>query len=144
MRAAVAAIQSSLQAHHLPEERAVLQMSGHYGTGAVVADLAGRCYVMGGKDSHLLERAEVQPRLHLPPAQAVTHPESGIVRARYDWPELPLGWKGKVVRVVVATHPASLEEESARSHRRWRCLRTVLERSAPGRLHRRRCRGARL
>jgi hypothetical protein len=35
-------------------------------------------------------RAEVQARLHLPPDQHLTHPESGICRALYDCPDLAL------------------------------------------------------
>ena len=53
-----------------------------------------------------LKRAEVQARLHLPPDQHLTHPESGIVRALYDCPDLPLGPEGMRCRVIVATHPA--------------------------------------
>jgi hypothetical protein len=37
LRRAVAAIQAYLQAQQLSQDRALLQMSGHYGTGAVVA-----------------------------------------------------------------------------------------------------------
>ena len=50
---------------------------------------------------------EVQARLHLPPDQQLSHPESGIVRTLYDCPDLPLGPTGKLCRIVVATHPAS-------------------------------------
>jgi hypothetical protein len=106
LRRAAAAIHSYLQTHHLPPEHAVLRLDGQYGTGAVVADLADLTYVMRGQDYHLLARAEVQTRLHLPPDQQVTHPESGIVRTLYDCPEVPLGAEGKRCRVVVATHPA--------------------------------------
>jgi len=54
----------------------------------------------------MLKRAEVQARLKLPPDQHVTHPESGVVRALYDCPDLPLGPEGMRCRLVVATHPA--------------------------------------
>jgi hypothetical protein len=64
-------------------------------------------YVMRGKDYQLLKRAEVQARLHLPPDQQLTHPESGTCRALYDCPDLPIGPKGELCRVVIATHPAS-------------------------------------
>ncbi|MEO8972518.1 MAG: hypothetical protein ABI406_13065 [Ktedonobacteraceae bacterium] len=50
LRRAVAAIQQSLQAHHHPEERALLRLDGQYGTGAVLADLAGLPFVMRGKN----------------------------------------------------------------------------------------------
>jgi len=52
-------------------------------------------------------RAEVQARLHLPPDQQLSHPESGTCRALYDCPDLPIGPKGELCRVVIATHPAS-------------------------------------
>jgi len=105
LRQAVTSIQSSLQAHHHPEERALLQMSGQYGTGA---DLAGLPFVMRGKDSQILKRAEVQARLKLPPDQHLTHPESGMVRALYDCPDLPLGPEDMRCRLVVATHQAEV------------------------------------
>ena len=106
LRRAVAAIRENLNAHNHPEERALLRLDGQYGTGAVLADLAGLAYVMRGKDYQILKRAEVQARLKLPPDQHLTHPESGIVRALYDCPGLPLGPEGMRCRVIVATHPA--------------------------------------
>ncbi len=106
LRRAVTAIQSSLQAHHHPEERVLLRLDGQYGTGAVLADLAGLPFVMRGKDSQILKRAEVQARLKLPPDQRLAHPESGMARALYDCPDLPLGPEGMRCRLIVATHPA--------------------------------------
>jgi hypothetical protein len=106
LRRAVTAIQSYLQAHHHPEERVLLRLDGQYGTGAVLADLAGLPFVMRGKDYHLLKRAEIQARLKLPPDQHLTHPESGMVRALYDCPAVSVGPDGVQCRVVVATHPA--------------------------------------
>jgi len=104
LRRAVTTIQSYLQAHHHPEERALLRLDGQYGTGAVLADLAGLPFVMRGKDYQILKRAEVQARLKLPPDQHLTHAESGMVRALYDCPNLPLGSEGMRCRLVVATH----------------------------------------
>ena len=92
--------------HHHSEERVLLRLDGQYGTGAVLADLAGLPFVMRGKDYQMLKRAEVQARLKLPPDQHLTHPESGVVRALYDCPDLPLGPEGMRCRLVVATHPA--------------------------------------
>ena len=106
LRRAVTTIQSYLQAHHHPEERALLRLDGQYGTGAVLADLAGLPFVMRGKDYQILKRAEVQARLKLPPDQHLTHAESGMVRALYDCPNLPLGSEGMRCRLVVATHQA--------------------------------------
>jgi hypothetical protein len=105
-RRAVAVIQSYLAAHQFPEERALLRLDGQYGTGAVISDLAGLSFVVRGKDYRLLDRAEVQARLHLPPDQQLEHPESGIVRTLYDCPGQVCGPTGKRCRIVVATHPA--------------------------------------
>ena len=102
----MAAIQSYLKAYHHPEERALLRLDGQYGTGAVLSDLAGLAYVMRGKDYQILKRAEIQARLKLPPDQHLAHPESGMGRALYDCPDLPLGPEGVRCRVIVATHPA--------------------------------------
>ncbi len=106
LRWAVTAIQSYLKAHHHPEEHALLRLDGQYGTGAILADLAGLAYVMRGKDYQILKRADVQARLHLPEDQHLTHPESGICRALYDCPDLTLGPTQEPCRVVIATHPA--------------------------------------
>jgi hypothetical protein len=61
---------------------------------------------MRGKDYALLDCAEVQARLHLPPDQQFNRPESPVVRALYDCPDVPVGPEGVRYRVVVATHPA--------------------------------------
>ena len=70
--------------------------------------MAGLPFVMRGKDSQILKRAEVQARLKLPPDQHLTHPESGMVRALYDCPDLPLGPEDMRCRLVVATHQAEV------------------------------------
>jgi hypothetical protein len=106
LRRVVAAIHAYLKAHQFPPERAVVRLDGQYGTGAVLADLAGLAYVTRGQDYHLLDRDEVQTRLHLPPDQHLTHPESGITRALYDCPLVPVGAEGQPCRIIVATHPA--------------------------------------
>ena len=92
--------------HHHSEERVLLRLDGQYGTGAIIADLAGLPFVMRGKDYQLLKRAEIQARLKLPPDQHLAHPESGMLRALYDCPNVPLGPEGMRCRLVVATHPA--------------------------------------
>jgi hypothetical protein len=103
---ALSAIGSYLAAYQLPQERALLRLDGQYGTGAIVADLAGFSFVMRGKDYAVLDRPEVQARLHLPPDQHQRRPESQITRALYDCPDVPVGPAGERCRVVVATHPA--------------------------------------
>ncbi len=70
LRRAVVSIQSYVQAHHFPEERAILRLDGQYGTRAVLSDLADLAYVMRGKDYQILKQAEVQARLSLPPDRA--------------------------------------------------------------------------
>jgi len=105
LRRAVTAMQSYRETHHHPEERVLLRLDGQYGTGAVLADLAGLSFVMRGKEYQILKRVEVQARLKLPPDQHLTHPESGMVRALYDCSDVPVGPDGVSCRVVVATHP---------------------------------------
>ncbi|HEX6480446.1 MAG TPA: hypothetical protein VF043_16530 [Ktedonobacteraceae bacterium] len=106
LRRAVTAIQRYLQAHHHPAEHVLLRLDGQYGTGAILTDLAGLPFVMRGKTYHLLKRAEIQARLSLPADHHLTHTESGITRALYDFPAVPVGPEGIACRVVVATHPA--------------------------------------
>jgi len=106
LRRAVAAIQDYVKAHDLSPSSALLRLDGQYGTGAVLSDLTGLCYVMRGKDYQLLDRPEVQARLHLPPDQQFSRPESRLVRTLYDCPDLAYGTTGQRCRVVVATHPA--------------------------------------
>jgi hypothetical protein len=106
LRRAVAAIQSYLKAHHHPEERALLRLDGQYGTGAILVDLAGLSFVLRGKDYQLLDHAEIQARLHLPPDQQFSRPESGLVRTLYDCPDVAMGTSGLRCRVVVAAHPS--------------------------------------
>jgi hypothetical protein len=107
LRKALAAIRRYLTAYQLPEVRTLLRLDGQYGTGAVLADLAGFAFVTRGKDYTLLDHPLVQARLHLPPDQFQQRPESQVVRSLYDCPAVPVGPEGVPYRVVVATHPAS-------------------------------------
>ncbi len=110
LRQALAAIGRYLAAHQLPAERALLRLDGQYGTGAVLADLAGFAFVMRGKDYAVLDHPLVQARLHLPPDQLQHRPESQLVRSLYDCPDVPVGSLGVPCRVVVATHPAGTQK----------------------------------
>jgi hypothetical protein len=101
---AIKALKSYLAAHHLPEECALLRLDGLYGTGAVLAKLAGYCFVTRGKDYTVLDQPEI--RLHLPADGQFSRPESTLVRQLYDCPEVAVGPQGVRCRVVVATHPA--------------------------------------
>ena len=107
LRRGLAAIRGYLEAHHLSPTSALLRLDGQYGTGAVIADLAGLPFVMRGKDYTVLDRPEVQSRLHLPADQQFSCSESGLVRQLYDCPDVAVGPEGVRCRVVVATHPAT-------------------------------------
>ena len=106
LRRALGAIDSYLAAQHLPHECALLRLDGQYGTGALIADLAGFSFVTRGKDYAVLDRPEIQTRLHVPADQSFSRPESAWVRQRYDCPDVPVGPTGVPCRVVVATHAA--------------------------------------
>ena len=97
---------------------------------------------MRGKDYQILKRAEIQARLKLPPDQQLTHPESGVVRALDDCPDLPLGPQGMRCRLVVATHPASERKSRVGVTRKASRLRTLLDQLTSGRFYRRRYRRA--
>jgi len=66
LRRAKTSIQASIKAHDFPAERTLVRLDGQYGSGAVVADVSDLSYVTRGKDYQLLDRADVQARLHLP------------------------------------------------------------------------------
>jgi hypothetical protein len=55
---------------------------GQYDTGAVVSDVAGISYVTRGKDYKLLDRADIQARLHLPGLSVPLQPRSVPGRKR--------------------------------------------------------------
>lgn len=106
LRKALAAIIRYLTAYQLPQARTLLRLDGQYGTGAVLADLAGFAFVTRGKEYTALDHPLVQARLHLPPDQFQQRPESQTVRSLYDCPQVPVGPEGVRCRVVVATHKA--------------------------------------
>ncbi len=107
LRRGLTAIKGYLEAYHLSPESALLRLDGQYGTGAVITDLAGFPFVMRGKDYSVLDRPEVQSRLHLPADQQFSRAESSLVRQLYDCPDVAVGPEGVRCRVVVATHPAA-------------------------------------
>jgi hypothetical protein len=106
LRKGLLAIGRYLTASQLEASRTLLHIFGQYGTGAVLADVAGFAFVTRGKDYRVLDHPLVQARLHLPADQVQQRPESRIVRSLYDCPEVPVGSEGLSCRVVVATHPA--------------------------------------
>jgi len=117
LRLALTAIGDYLQAHHLSPTSALVRLDGQYGTGAVIADLAGFLFVMRGKDYTVLDRPAVQCRLRLPADQQFSRSESALVRQLYDCPDVAVGPEGMRCRVVVATHPAG-ETKSRIGHTR--------------------------
>jgi hypothetical protein len=108
------AIQTYLTAHRFPAERTLLRLDGQYGSGAVIADMADFAYVTRGKDYAVLDRPDVQARLHLPADQHLTSAESGVCRALYDCPDQRLSENGPLMRVIVATHPAPTKKKKKR------------------------------
>jgi hypothetical protein len=114
LRRANATIQAYVKAHNVPEERTLLRLDGQYGTRAVISDLGNFAYVTRGKDYGLLDRADVQARLHLPADQHLSSAESGICRALYDCPDQQMSENGPLVRIIVATHPAPTKKKKKR------------------------------
>jgi hypothetical protein len=110
LRQALAAITRYLTAYQLPQARTLLRLDGQYGTGTVLADLAGFAYVTRGKEYSVLDHPLVQARLHLPADQFQQRPESQRVRSLYDCPDIPVGSEGVRCRVIVATHPEGLKK----------------------------------
>jgi hypothetical protein len=106
-RAVIASYATSLS---LPLSQVVVRLDGLYGNAAPLADLLtpdGLGVVVRGKDYALLELPAVQARLQKPPDQQTMHPESGTSRALFDCLDIPLTPTGPVVRMILATHPAS-------------------------------------
>jgi hypothetical protein len=69
LRQGLSAIARYLTAHQLPQAHTLLRLDGQYGTGTVLADLAGFAFVTRGKEYATLDHPQVQARLHLPPDQ---------------------------------------------------------------------------
>src|SRR5581483_5517098 len=114
LRRAKAAIQASIQAHGCSAERTLLRLDGQYGTRAVVSDLSNFSDGTRGKDDTLLDRTDIQVRLHLPADQHLSSPESGVFRALYDCPDQRLGEDGPLGRLIVATHPTPAKKKKQR------------------------------
>lgn len=107
LQQAIQAIKSLMMAQKIPLSSVMLRLDGLYGNGVVIAEvlahqigLTGRC-----KDYGLLDLPVVQACFRLPPAQQVTHPETGTSRILFDCPEVPLTPDGPCVRLIIATHP---------------------------------------
>jgi hypothetical protein len=90
----------------LPPASVLLRLDGLYGDAAPLIDVltAGLGVISRSRDYHLLDLEVVQQVLAHPPDQVSTHPASGMMRALYDCPTVPLTPTGPEVRLVVATH----------------------------------------
>ncbi|GHO90088.1 hypothetical protein KSF_001360 [Reticulibacter mediterranei] len=126
LRQGLSAITRYLTAHQFPQGRALLRLDGQYGTGAVLADLAGFAFVTRGKEYSVLDHPLVQARLHLPPDQ---------YQQREDKPDgaQPLRLPGSTDRVRRRAGPRGRsspsnqqEEKSCWRYTRGRRLRTLL------------------
>ena len=110
LRRARAAIEKYASSLVLPLSHVLTRLDGLYGNAAPLADLLtenGPGVIVRGKDYHLLDLPQVQTRLQRPADQQVSHPESGTRRALFDCPDIALTPAGPVVRMIVASHPAT-------------------------------------
>jgi len=106
---AIVVISSYATALAFPLAQMLLRLDGLYGDGAVLLDAvgAGLAVLARSRDSSLLDLEAVKQVLSHPPAQVSTHAESGMSRALYDCPAVPLTATGPNVRLVFATHAAA-------------------------------------
>ncbi len=108
LRRAIAVMTSYAAKLGLPPARVLLRLDGLYGDAAPLIDVltAGLGVLARSRAYHLLELEVVKLQLLRTPDQVSTHPESGMTRALYDCPVVPLTTAGPEVRLVVATHGA--------------------------------------
>jgi hypothetical protein len=109
LRQALQAITAYAAAFSLPLSQVIVRVDGLYGNKAPLNEiLSCQCGVVGrSKEYSWLHLPEVQTRLQAAPDAQVTHPESGTVRDLYDCLAVSLTPTGPVIRLLVATHPAS-------------------------------------
>ena len=136
LRQALSALGRYLVAHQIQPECALLRLDGQYGTGAVLADLAGFAFVARGKDYTVLDHPLVQARLHLPPDQFQHRPESQVVRSLYDCASCACGVRGRAVPRGGGDPSRRHKEEPGWPHALGRRLRTLLHRLAAAGVHR--------
>jgi hypothetical protein len=93
----------------LPTASMLLRLDGLYGDAAPLLDVltADLGVIARSRDYHLLDLEVVRLALARFPDQVSTHPESGMTRALYDCPAVPLIPNGPEVRLVVAAHAAT-------------------------------------
>ncbi|HLJ35776.1 MAG TPA: hypothetical protein VKU38_19120 [Ktedonobacteraceae bacterium] len=93
----------------LPTSTVLVRLDGWYGDAAPLLDVlsADLGVIARSRAYHLSDLGIVQQHLLRTPDHVSTHPESGMVRALYDCPAVPLTPTGPEVRLVVATHDAT-------------------------------------
>jgi len=109
LRQALQAITAYAAAFALSLSHIIVRVDGLYGNTAPLKEiLASQCGVIGrSKQYSWLDLPAVQTRLQSAPDGQVTHPESGTIRDLYDCLAVPLTPEGPMIRLLVATHPAS-------------------------------------
>jgi len=98
----------------IPVQQILIRLDGLSGNAAPLCDVlsSGLSVVARHKDYHLLDVAVVQAVLAAVPASTCTHPESQRTWTLFDCPSVPLSPAGPLVRLIVATHPATSEPPS--------------------------------
>ena len=142
LRRAVAAIRENLKAHTHPEERALLRLDGQYGTGAVLADLAGLAYVMRWQRLSNLEASRGPGSPETASRSAPDPPGKWDSPRALRLPWSALGTRGYAVPGDRGNSSCRDNQESDWRHPLRRGLRTLLDETPPERVHRCRCRGA--
>lgn len=109
LRRAIGVITSYATQLEFPPASILVRLDGLYGDAAPLLDVlsAGLGVIARSRAYHLLDLDIVKPRLLRAPDQVSTHPESGMTRALYDCPAVPLMPTGPQVRLVVAAHDAT-------------------------------------
>jgi hypothetical protein len=89
-----------------PLPRVLLRLDGLYGDGTVLLDVvaADLAVIARSRDYGLLALEAVKQVLARPPAHVSTNAASGMSRALYDCPAVPLTPTGPRVRLLVASH----------------------------------------
>jgi hypothetical protein len=109
LRRVAQVITSSATQLGFPTTSILVRLDGLYGDAAPLLDVltTGLGVLARSRAYHLLNLEVVQRALARPPDQVSTHPESGMTRALYDCPTVPLTPTGPEVRLVVAAHGAT-------------------------------------
>jgi hypothetical protein len=109
LQRAIGVIKRYATQHELSSASLLVRLDGLYGDAAPLLGVlsAGLSVVTRSRAYHLLDLEVVKQRLAHTPDQVSTHAESGMTRALYDCPSVPLTPAGPQVRLVVATHPAT-------------------------------------